>query len=168
MVEGFCRCIDTINEWVGKTIAWLFIPFALLVVTDVFTRYVLRQPWFYIDINIQVMGTLILLTGGYLFLHKGHIGVDVLVIHLPLRYRAILDLILFPIFVGSIGALLWRTGIAAWDSWVLLERYTSAFEPPIYPFKTIIVLGIFLVLLQGTAKFIRNLMIVLHPKEGRL
>jgi len=163
-VGKFCRCIDVVNEWVGKTVAWLFIPFALLVVVDVFTRYVLRQPWFYIDINIQIMCALVLLAGGYLFLHKGHIGVDVLVIRLSPRYRAMLDLILFPVLVCSIGALLWRTGIAAWDSWAFLESYTSAFEPPIYPLKTVIVLGVLLVLLQGTAKFIRDFAIVFKGK----
>lgn len=152
--------IDRINEWVGKAVAWLFIPFTFLVVVDVFTRYVLRQPWFYIDVNIQLMGILALLGAGYLLLHEGHIGVDVLVIRLSPKHRAMLDLVLFPVFIGCIGVLLWRTGIAAWDSWMWLERSTSALEPPLYPFKTIMVIGIFLILLQGVAQFIRNIRIL--------
>jgi TRAP-type mannitol/chloroaromatic compound transport system permease small subunit len=164
MLEAFCRLIDAINEWTGRIVAWLFVPFTLLVAADVFTRYVLRNPWFYIDVNIQIMGTLIVLGGGYTLLHGSHIGVDTLVSRFSPRNRAIMDLILFPIFAGSIGALLWKTGVAAWDSWVWLERYSfSALLPPIYPYKTIIVLGVLLVLLQGTVKFIRDLMFVSHP-----
>ncbi len=166
-LNSFCGLIDTINEWTGRIVAWLFIPFTLLVVADVFTRYVLRNPWFYIDVNIQIMGTLIVLGGGYSFLHQSHIGVDTIVSRLSPRKRAIIDLILFPIFVGSIGALLWKTGIAAWDAWVWKERYSfSALLPIIYPYKTIIVLGVLLVLLQGTVKFIRDLLFVIHPTLG--
>jgi TRAP-type mannitol/chloroaromatic compound transport system permease small subunit len=163
-LNTFCRFIDALNERTGKIVAWLFIPFTLLVVADVFTRYVLRNPWFYIDVNIQIMGTLIMLGGGYCLLHQSHIGVDTIVSQLSLRNRAIIDLILFPIFVGCIGALLWKTGIAAVDAWIWKERYSfSALLPPIYPYKTVIVLGVFLVLLQGTVKFIRDLLFVINP-----
>jgi TRAP-type mannitol/chloroaromatic compound transport system permease small subunit len=162
-LDTFCRLIDAINERTGRIVAWLFIPFTLLVVADVFTRYVLRNPWFYIDVNIQIMGTLIMLGGGYCLLHQSHIGVDTLVSRLSPRKRAIIDLVLFPIFIGSIGALLWKTGIAAWDAWVWKERYSfSALLPIIYPYKTVIVLGVLLVLLQGTVKFIHDLMFILH------
>ena len=164
-LDAFCRLIDAINDWTGRIVAWLFVPFTLLVAADVFTRYALRKPWFYIDVNIQIMGTLILLGGGYCFLHRSHIGVDTIVSRFSQRTRTIIDLILFPIFVGSIGALLWKTGVAAWDSWLWKERYSfSALLPPIYPYKTIIVLGVLLVLLQGTVKFIRDLLFVIHPK----
>jgi TRAP-type mannitol/chloroaromatic compound transport system permease small subunit len=163
---AFCHIIDAINERTGRIVAWLFIPFTLLVVADVFTRYVLRNPWFYIDVNIQIMGTLIVLGGGYCLLHQSHIGVDTVVSRLSPRTRTIIDLLLFPIFVGSIGALLWKTGVAAWDAWVWLERYSfSALLPPIYPYKTVIVLGVLLVLLQGTVKFIRDLLFVIHYKQ---
>jgi TRAP-type mannitol/chloroaromatic compound transport system permease small subunit len=83
---------------------------------------------------------------------------------LSLRTRTIIDLILFPVFIGCIGALLWKTGVAAWDAWIWKERYSfSALLPPIYPYKTVIVLGVLLVLLQGTVKFIRDLIFVIHP-----
>jgi len=160
MLETLCHRIDNINEWIGRTTSWLFLPFAILVVIDVVTRYALRHPWFYIDINVQIMGTLILLAGGYLLVNEGHIGVDVLVTHLSPRHRAILDIVLFPIFIGSIGALLWRTGIAAGDSWRILECGISGLDIPIYPLKTIVAIGFFLVLLQGTSKFIRNIMVI--------
>ena len=162
---AFCHLIDTINEWTGRLVAWLFVPFTFLVVADVFTRYVLRKPWFYIDVNIQLMGTLIILGGGYCLLHQSHIGVDTIVSRLSPRKRTIIDLILFPIFVGSIVALLWQTGISAWESWKVFEKYAGGFKLPVYPYRTIVVLGVSLVLLQGTANFIRNLIFVIHPKR---
>ncbi|MDD5127357.1 MAG: TRAP transporter small permease subunit [Dehalococcoidales bacterium] len=162
--EVFCHFIDTVNEWIGKTIAWLFLPFTLLIMTDVITRYVFNKPWYYIDINVQIMGTLILFGGGYCYLHKGHIGVDTLVSVFSKKTRKIIDLALYPVLMGSLGALLWKTWEAAWAAWLRLERTNSAFAPPLYPYKTIIVLGIILVMLQGTAKFVRDLMVLIHPE----
>jgi len=161
----FCRLIDAINEWTGRVVAWLFILLTLLVMMDVFTRYVLKNPWYYLDVNIHIMGTLILLGGGYAFLHGNHIGVDTIVSRFSPRSRTIIELILFPIFVGSIVALLWQTGISALDSWKALETYAGGFKFPVYPYRTIVVLGVSLVLLQGTANFIRNLIFVIHPKR---
>jgi len=162
--ETFCHHIDVINERVAKTVVWLFIPFAFLIGVDVFTRYVLNKPWYYIDINVQLMGTLVILGSGYCLLHQGHIGVDVLVARFSSRKRAILDLILSPAFFLCLCVLLWKTGDAAWDSLRLLERSSSSFAPPIFPYKNIIVVGIILLFLQGIAKFIRDLIIVMAPQ----
>jgi len=164
-LRAFCRLVDAINEWTGRTVAWLFVPLTLLVMMDVFTRYVLKNPWYYLDVNIHIMGILILLGGGYAFLHGGHIGVDTIVSRFSPRNRTIIELILFPVFIGSIVALLWQTGISAWDSWKVFEKYAGGFKLPLYPYRTIVVLGVFLVLLQGTANFIRNLIFVIHPKR---
>lgn len=166
MPEALCRRIDAINEWVGKTVAWLFIPLTLFIVVDVFTRYVLTKPWYYIDINVQIMGTLIVLGAGYCHLHQGHVAVDILVSRLSTRKRAILDLILFSLFLVGMGGLLWKLAGAAWNSLLVLERSSTVLEPPIYPYRAIMVVGVFLLVLQGTAKFIRDLKIITSPKPG--
>ena len=160
MGEAFCRRIDAINERIGGVFAWLFIPLTLLVITDVFTRYILNDPWYYIDINIQVMGCIALMGLGFTHRYGGHIGVDVFVNRLSPRARAILDLILFPLFLAAVGAVLWRVSVAAFDSLRVLERYSSTLLPPIYPYKTMMVVGVALLLLQGIAKFIRDIGVI--------
>jgi len=166
MREAFSQRIDAINEWTGKIVGWLFIPFTLLVVSDVFTRYVLRNPWYYIDVNIQIMGVIVVMGAGYCLLHNGHVSMDVLVIRFSPRKKAILNMVLFPVFFSVIGALLWKVGEGAWNSVRVLEDYTSALALPIYPFKIIMVVGIFLLLVQGIANFIRDFMIVTRSKAG--
>ncbi len=158
MVKSFCRRIDSLNEWVGKTSGWLIIPLILLVVYDVTLRYVFNRPtvWAW-DINVQLLGALVVLGGGYALLHDAHIGVDALVIHLSARRRAIVDLITSAFFFFGIGVLLWKAALDAWFSLEIRELYSSVFLPPIYPFKILMVIGILLLLLQGVAKFIRDL-----------
>ena len=131
MAEAFCRKVEAISEWTGKTVSWLFIPFMVLVVIDVTTR-LLRHPWFYVDINIQLSGTLIIMGMAYCYLHDGHIGVDVLVTRLSPRKRAILNLALFPLFLIAFGVMLWMLGIAAWDSASLSARHTGSLMLLIY------------------------------------
>ena len=123
MAESFCRLVDSINERAGRIVSWLFIPLTLLVVTDVFTRYVLNRPWFYLDINVQVMGILIVMGAGYCYLHNGHVSVDILITRLSARKRAILEVILFPLVLGALGPLLWKVTEGAIQSVQMLQRY---------------------------------------------
>jgi len=166
IAERLSRFIDTISEWTGKITALLFLPFMLLVVTDVFTRYVLNKPWFYMDINIQLMGAIVVMGAAYCHLHRGHVGVDILVQCLSPRKRAILDAIVSVFFFFGFGILLWKLFVAASDSVRLLEHYTSTFLPPIYPYKVLMCVGVSLFLLQGVSQLIRNLKIAIHPDNG--
>ena len=166
MAESFCRFVDNINEWTGRIVSWLFIPLTLIVVTDVFTRYVLDKPWYYLTINVQLMGTLIVLGAGYCYLHDGHVAVDILVTRLSARKRAILNMILFPLFLGGLGPLLWQLIAGATKAVRVLELYRSILTMPIYPYKVLVAVGVFLMLLQGVSFFIRNLRVVFPAKPG--
>jgi TRAP-type mannitol/chloroaromatic compound transport system permease small subunit len=132
---------------------------------DVFTRYVLNNAWYYIDIHIQIMGLLIAMGVGYCLLHGGHIGVDILVQNFSTKKRAALNLILAPLFFIGVGALVWKIGDNALKSVLMLENYTSALGPPIYPFKVFMTLGFSLLFLQGLANAIRDFRIVFSHKD---
>lgn len=164
MVRVLRRSVDALNEWTGKVAAWLIIPLTLIVVLDVILRYVFNKPtiWAW-DVNVQLLGALVILGAGYCLLHNAHVGVDVLVLRFSPRKRAIIDLITGLFFVFAIGVLLWKTASAAWASLQIREAYSSYWEPPIYPFKMLMVVGILLLLLQGIAKFIRDLGVVIYP-----
>jgi len=165
-LDSFCRFVDSINERTGRIVAWLFIPLTLLVVTDVFTRYVLDKPWYYLDINVQIMGILTVLGAGYCYLHGGHVSVDILVTRLSARKRAILDVILFPLVLGALGPLLWKVTEGTIQSVQMLQVYKSVITIPLYPYKVLVTAGICLMLLQGISKFIGNLRIVFPARPG--
>ncbi|KPK92600.1 MAG: hypothetical protein AMJ94_04700 [Deltaproteobacteria bacterium SM23_61] len=160
-MKSFCRFVDSLNERVGNISGWLIIPLTAVVTYDVILRYVFNRPtvWAW-DINIQLLGALVVLGGGYALFHDAHIGVDALVMQLSPRRRAILDLITSAFFFFGVGVLLWKAASDAWFSLQIKELYSSVFMPPIYPFKILMVVGIFLLLLQGMAKFFRDLMTV--------
>jgi len=166
-VQRFCRGIDTLNEWAGRIVAWLILPLALIGTAEVIARYVFNRPiiWSW-DVGVQIMAVFVVLGGGWALLKEWHVRVDVLWGRLPPRKKVMVDLIIFPLFLFGIGVLLWQSASAALVSVQVGELYSSYFQPPIYPLKIIVVLGFFLLLLQGIVKFIRDLLL-LTQGEGR-
>ena len=167
MLNKFLQGIDLLNEWSGKIFSWLIIPMTLLVAAEVTLRYVFSRPtiWAW-DVIVQLMGLIIVFSGGYTLLKNAHIGVDYLVEGISKKKSAIIDLLTYPLFLFSIGMLFWIATETAWISVQTREAYNSFWRPPIYPFKVAIFVGILLFLLQGIARFIRSFLIVFSRKTG--
>jgi len=167
MIDRFCRLVDLVNEWSGRIGGWLFVPFILLTVTDVFTRYVLNHPWYYLDINKQFLGSLAVLGAGYCYLHKGHVYVDILVTRLSRRGQAIVELCLFPLILGALVPMLWKIAQDASNAVRIRETLSSsALYVPVYQFKCLLAFGVLLMILQAISFFFRNLKLVFTPKSG--
>ncbi len=160
MVEAFCRAIDKINDWVGRWASLTFIPLTLIVTIEVIARRFFGKPiiWAW-DVNIQLAAALVVLGGGFLLIENGHVIVDVIANKFPKRVRAIVDMVTSSIFFLGVGMLLYLSIGEAQKSVVTHERYTSLLEPPLAPIRIVVAIGFFLLLIQGIAKFIRDLRI---------
>ena len=163
----FLQAVDTINEWTGKIVAWLIIPMVLLATYEVILRYVFNRPTIWVwEVNQWLMAGLTILMGGYILLKGGHVVVDVFVVKLSPRTRAMVDLVTSVLFFISIGLLLWGGTSQALESLAKREASGTIFRGPIYIVKMAWPLGVFLLLLQGAAKFIRDLITVIQGEGG--
>jgi len=162
---GLLRAMDVINDGIGRIFSFLLLPLMVITATEVVLRYIFNRPtiWAW-DVNIQLFGAIILIGGAYAFLYNMHVRVDLLVIHLPLRARALLNLFASMLFFFSFGVLLWQGGLEAWQSLKIREQYTSVWAPPIYFVKVLVPIAVFLFLMQGVVQFIRDLLLVIHPE----
>ena len=107
-----------------------------------------------------------LLAGGYLLVHGGHASVDILHGALPPpRVRARVDVATSVLTFVFLGALLWFASSIAWESVARQETSMSAWNPPVWPLKLLVPVGVLLLLLQGIAKLIADLaaLVVLPP-----
>lgn len=72
--------IDTLNEWVGQGVAWLSFLLVLVVVVDVFNRYVLSGAAAWVmELEWHLYALLFLLGSGYAFKHDRHVRVDLFI-----------------------------------------------------------------------------------------
>jgi len=160
------RFIDGISEWTGRVACWLIIVMMVIMVYEVVTRYALENPshWAY-ELSGLLLGPLWLLGGAYVLKVGGHVNVDLFYRHLPLRRRAIIDLVTYTLFFLYCTLIL----LGGWDYfWLALIRHAhtrSMWGPPLAPFWVMIPIGAGLILLAGIAKYIRNLYLAI---TGRL
>lgn len=164
-MNTFLSIIDKISEISGKLFAWLIIPLVGGLLYEVTARYIFNAPtiWAY-DMTYILYGVHFMMGAAYLLSLGGHIRIDVFYQRLSPRNKAIVDicgylLLFFPVMAAL---LVFGTKFAAF-SWQMKEKaFTTAWLPIIYPFKAVFPIGIFLLLLQGIAIFIRNLRVAVR------
>jgi len=150
--------VDKISTFVGKTFSWLIVSLTFLITWEVFARYALDDPhaWAF-DAMIMMYGTLFMMSGAYTLSKNGMVRGDVLYGFFPPRLQASIDLTLyFVFFLPGVTAFVWAGYVYAGESWAILEHSSITAEgPPIYPFKTVIPVAGFFILLQGIVEMIR-------------
>lgn len=165
-MNSVIRFIDKTNEWVGKAVSFLLIPLVLITAFEVVMRYIVKRPtiWSW-DLNIQIFAAIIMLGGGYALLNKNHVVVDVLVMNMNARKRAILDLMTSIFFFMGMIVLLAGGWEMAWISIKARETMPTIWAPPYYTMKMLIPAGTFLVILQGISELLKNIIIVFSLKR---
>lgn len=149
--------IDRFNTWIGQLFGWLVLALTLFVSFEVVSRYVLSNPhaWAF-DMMSMLYGGLFMMAGAYTLSKNGHVRGDVLYGFFPPRLQAGLDLILYILFfIPGVVAMFWAGYYFAAESWAITEHSNiTANGPPIYPFKAIIPLAGFCLLLQSFVEMV--------------
>ena len=165
--EKILSVIDRISEWTGKAISLLWLPLIGVIVYSVIMRYVFNKaPQGADEVAGWLWGIAWIVGGAYAYFLGAHVKMDTIYNRLSIRGRAIADLFTAPIFYAFVIALMWKTVVYAWDSVAIHEHAATMWSPPIYPIKVFIPLGVFLLLLQGLAKTVRDV-IILTTKKNR-
>jgi TRAP-type mannitol/chloroaromatic compound transport system permease small subunit len=156
-MKNLLLAVDRASTWIGQAFAWLILLLTCLISWEVYSRYVLNNPhdWA-LDAQIMMYGTLFMMAGAYTLAKNGHVRGDVLYGFFEPRTQAWVDLILYALFfLPGIFALTWAGWGFAQDSVAIRESTFSATPLPLYPFKFIIPLAGFMLLLQGVVEIVR-------------
>lgn len=168
-MDSFLRRVDWLSEWSGKAVSWFSVALTLALTYEVIMRYAFNAPtvWAF-DVSYMLGGTLFFAGAAYTLWSKGHVRIDILYLRFSPRGRALLDIIFTLIFFFPLwGILLVELIPYVYDSWASGERALESFwRPPIYPFKTVLPVGVALLLLQGIAEFIRSLNVAFKGKSS--
>ena len=156
-MKNILMAVDRASTRLGQTFAWLIVALTCLIAWEVFSRYVLNTPhdWA-LDVQIQMYGTLFMLAGAYTLAKNGHVRGDVLYGFFEPRTQAWVDLVLYGLFfLPGIVALTWAGWTFAQESIAIRESTFSATPLPLYPFKFMVPVAGFMLLLQGIVEIVR-------------
>jgi TRAP-type mannitol/chloroaromatic compound transport system permease small subunit len=158
--------IDGISIWFGKTSAWLTLPVIFVVAYEIIARYVFHRPTIWaVETMIYGCAIIYVMAAAWALLEGRHVKIDMLYERFSPRGRAVLDSFTFLFFLLYLGMMLWATSKFAYNSTIIFEESDSPWRPPLWPMKVFMALGILLVLLQGIAKFIRDLHLAITGKD---
>jgi TRAP-type mannitol/chloroaromatic compound transport system permease small subunit len=156
-MQKFMLFIDKASTLAGHVFSWLILGLTFLISWEVFSRYVLNTPHAWVlDAQIMLYGFMFMMAGAYTLSKSGHVRGDVLYGFFKPRTQAALDLILYiSFFLPGIFALTYAGWGYANDSLAIREQTFSPEPLPLYPFKFIIPVAGFFLLIQGLVEIAR-------------
>jgi len=159
LLKGFVRGIDALNDWVGRTVAWLTLGCVLTCFAVVVLRYAFDMgfPWLQ-ELYVWQHAAVFMAGAGYTMLHRGHVNVDVLYGRLNDRRKAWVDIIGTLVFLFPwLAVVAVNSAPFVMSSWRIGEGASTADGmPAVYLLKSLLWVFCALLFLQGLALIARR------------
>lgn len=166
-MHSFLSIVDRLNEVVARVVSPAVLVATVVVVYEVVSRYVFDAPTIWgMELTTYLCMACYFLGAPYALLRDAHIKIDLLYVKWSPRTRAIVDCVMSPIFFVSIAAMTWVS--AEWTLQAFVNRVTtgSSWGPVVWPVRALIPLSGVLLLLQGLAKFVRDVEVIRRSGKG--
>jgi len=166
-IDKLLKGIDALSVWSGKIFSMLVLPIIVLETGESILRYIVQKPtdWSW-ELAAMLFGAFFMMGGAWVLKENNHVRTDVFYNKLSRKWKAYFDLFFFTtIFFVFIGIMVWKMGANAIYSVGIQETTFSMWAPPLYPLKVIFAVSYFLLLLQGLAKWLRDLIYVTKGVE---
>ncbi|MCQ4323028.1 TRAP transporter small permease subunit [Stutzerimonas stutzeri] len=167
-MQRFLQLTDWLNEIVGRVFSWAVVLIMLITVYDVAVRYIFGLPtlWAF-DVVKQLYAVEFMILAGFGLLHNQHVAVDVFTAKLDRRKQAMLEVVSYCVFfLPFMVMLIWQSYQFAARSWATKETTWGVIAMPVYPIKTVMVIAAVLLLLQGIAKIIREVSVIVGEEQA--
>lgn len=167
-LAALIRTVDTLNDWIGRTISWVALLMVLVQFLVVGMRYIFGIGSVFLQETVIYMhGTLFMVGAAYTLLHNGHVRVDILYREATERRKAIVDLLGVAFFLLPVSVLIWIVAepyVA--QSWAIREgsKETSGIQG-VFLLKTLILVFATLLPLQGLALALRSILTLAGAKQ---
>lgn len=168
-MQNLIQKIELINEKIGHFTAWFTLFIVLITFVVVILRYAFDTGSIALQESITYLHAFVFMLGAaYTLKHDGHVRVDIFYRKMSITKKAWVDLIgtlllLFPVCLFIL--------FSSWDyvftSWVLLEESSEAGGLAyVYILKTALLIMPVLLMLQGSAIALKNLLLIKENNHG--
>ncbi len=156
---SFSRFIDEINEKIGLAISWALLLAVLICCGNALVRYIFNtssNSW--LEIQWYLFGAIFLLASAYTLKRNENVRIDVVVGRFSKRTQVWIDVFCFIFFLLPATLLILYFAIPfAYESIRNQEVSSNAGGLIIWPAKTLIPVGFFLLTLQGISELIKRI-----------
>ncbi len=163
ILKKILKTIDSLSMTAGSVGKWFAFLLVLAGSYDAISRHFFNAPtiWAY-DVLCMAGGVTYMLGASYVYLKDSHTRVDIIYGSLSKKNQAIMDIIcsifLFFPLMSIMLILATKWAVKAWK--INEVMFTSFWYPPAAPYRTIFALGLLLLILQGIARFVRDVYFV--------
>jgi TRAP-type mannitol/chloroaromatic compound transport system permease small subunit/heme exporter protein D len=153
--------IEWINVRAGQYVAWWSLMAVFVYYYEVIARFAFNSPTNWVHESMFLMfGMQYMLSGAYAYREDQHVRVDVVYSKFSPRGKAIADIITSVFFFIFIGTMLVTSYRFAADSVNFDEHSFTEWGIQYWPVKLTMPIGAALLLLQGVAKLIKDVLLV--------
>ena len=166
---SFSRFIDAVNEKIGLAISWALLLAVLICSGNALVRYIFNtssNSW--LEIQWYLFGAIFLLASAYTLKRNEHVRIDVVVGRFSKRTQVWIDVFGFTFFLLPATLLILYFSIPfAFESIRNQEVSSNAGGLIIWPAKTLIPIGFFLLTLQGVSELIKRIGFLMGLVDAR-
>ena len=152
------RLIDTISDWIGRSIVWLVLASVLISAGNAIIRKLFSissNAW--LEVQWYLFAGVFMLGAGYVLLKNGHVRIEFISSRLSKRTNAVIDLlglllVLLPLSLILID-LSWPLFHRAWTSGEMSSNAGGLIR---WPVLLLMPVGFSLLLLQGLSEIIKR------------
>lgn len=154
--------IDTFNSWLGRWLSWAVLVAVLISAVNAIVRKTFdTSSNSFLELQWVLFSLVFLLCSPWALLNNEHIRIDIINFKLPLKVRSWIDLIGHVFFLLPFTAILLWTSIPFFlNSYRLNEQSFSAGGLPQWPAKSLIMIGMAALFVQGVSELIKRLAIM--------
>lgn len=167
--ERFARSVDRLTESISRLASWMTVPVIGALFIAVPLRYIFHYGSTYLDDWPQMGHSALFLVGvAYALLTNEHVRVDIFYKTMSVRRRAAID------FAGTVLFLLPWLAVIGWYVWPIVrsswrdhEAFPETMTPGYFLSKSLVLLFVALVGLQGLTNAARCLRLMIAPMDRR-
>ena len=167
-IERLLLAIDRMSEWTAKFARWTAVILMAVMCFEVVARYVFGHPTMWASALAPMLGaTMITLGWSYVHQQRANVRVDFLYLKMSERGKAVIDvagdvLVLLPLLI----TLVYSSFRAAIYSWAIGEvMIQTSWYAPAGPIKSIVLVGVVLLAIQGFSNFCNSLSVLLRRHQ---
>ncbi len=165
-LKSAVQSISTLNRFIAYGVALLALVFGAIMLWEAVSRHFFDNPttWAF-EISKMTFGLYMIWAGAYTLLCNEHVSMDLFYDKWPPRTQAVMDSLTFIFFLILFVTFLKLISLDALSAIAGRETSNSTLSQPLYQWRAALVVGVFLLFLQGTATFIQNLWFAVYGEK---